>query len=762
MVVEDATADQARSPASFESDSWDQMLDQTTAENKPQEKPQRKVRHPEDLQATVPNQSQGFGDLANEKKSGKPAGKRNAADAGEKSVEKHAANGAAKQSSRPEGADSGKASSSIDGRATQWQSQKSRQQKTILLGIILGVGVLLSGGALTYYLLTTNSQPTQTAEGGGADSDAQTSDPADPAAQPSPEGDGVPGENTGPAENTTDEQNKQVEDSTTESGNTATDTQPNAPIGDGNQPRNQNGGTVENDPLIDPVDSDTNNGEAVAAGEPSNDGPVPPSNQSLEDVMNQIFSDDDIFQQEALQGPSLPDSSAEGASPFGDVVVDETGIRRRRSARIERPAPRLVDAPQQLSAEIAGVHHEGASVLDLISVLERITSVPIWIDGDAMQALPVDLNVKQPVQVVKTSAEQILVETLSKFNMSVARYSFSEEQPNALGLVIFPEKANDLWTVEYRVPGGDGPLAVDLSAAQTAEEDTAEQEQAAETPTSKPNDPLGNVTPDPEPAPAEPAENDTTATEFASLMQQFVPAAWQPAEEMANAGPVMQVQGDKIQVTANAMVQAKLQRLLGQLDLYVNNGGLPARDATISQPLAALNEQPLQQVLNMNFYTATPLRKVLAEFTAQTGVSVIIDWPALLQEGWTPDTIVPWVCESTPAAEALDELVFDMGLAYRSVSPNVLQLSTQSSLDENLDIEVYPVGDLLQGLEQWPFLRSRLGQMLHVEMQEFPSTYTNYYPDWNCVIAKLPQEGHRRLREYFAQIRQLIAEKNQR
>lgn len=735
---ESATEKDSLNRKSFESDSLDELLN-----NSHEEAPTVQPQHSEDLQATVPNPSQDFSDLKKEelKRS------RQSMPPSQSAKERRPGNSVGK---REESKDKNK-DSVRQGRPGQWQSARSKQQKVILLGVILGVGVLLTGGSLAYYFLTRPASSGVVADASGGQAEDVTEvgnggtevvdDQSDPNSRDSDQGTRDPDTGAAGPESTNDANPEKTETGTGADNVT-----------------NSDDGTPTLIPEGDPSDND------AASQNPTEnqDGPpslvVPPSEQTFEQAINQIFQDDDIFQADVLNPPS-GDSVDVGDSPFGQVNIDDQSIQRRQSARVQRPTPRLVDVAKQLEMQIAGLNNDAATLPQLIAVLEQLSSVPIWIEPLAFRSQPVSLEQAKPIRAIKKNVEEILGLYLEGEPLEIERHLVVSDNPAALGLRIVPNGATQVVTRKYASPFGQSdPLLLESEAPAVVEAATPSEAQ--------PDDPLGNRQPV---EPRQPAQEDVAKpeadpaiVEIAEVVRQYVPAAWSDPAEAGRlddpaSGTHMVVQGNTLTVTADPSQQFAVQRLLEQLQAVHRTKGQPGA-ARVLTPLAATNDGLLNLPIVLDFYTATPLRKVLNGFAQQSGVQVIIDWPALILEGWTPDTEVPWAVQNVPAGKALEEFTFDMGLTYRTVAPGVVCLTSKTAENGAMDVEVYPVGDLLTKLDQWNLLRSRLGQLLYVEFRDYPACYLNYYPEWNCVIARLPQKGHQRLGKYFEEVREVLTQ----
>jgi hypothetical protein len=97
----------------------------------------------------------------------------------------------------------------------------------------------------------------------------------------------------------------------------------------------------------------------------------------------------------------------------------------------------------------------------------------------------------------------------------------------------------------------------------------------------------------------------------------------------------------------------------------------------------------------MNFSQPASLTRILDRLGKTAGVRILVDWQAAATVGWSPDAEGTVVADKMPLADALTALLRPMDLTYRVVDDGLLQVTTLRGLEARLELEFYPVADLL-------------------------------------------------------------------
>ena len=105
----------------------------------------------------------------------------------------------------------------------------------------------------------------------------------------------------------------------------------------------------------------------------------------------------------------------------------------------------------------------------------------------------------------------------------------------------------------------------------------------------------------------------------------------------------------------------------------------------------------LDRVASVNVSVPSSLSSILDRFKQPAGSEIVIDRPALAAAGIAENTAGKFNADKLPQGEALGKLLEPLGLAWRAVDANTLQVSTQKAVDARMELEFYPLGKLPAG-----------------------------------------------------------------
>jgi hypothetical protein len=121
----------------------------------------------------------------------------------------------------------------------------------------------------------------------------------------------------------------------------------------------------------------------------------------------------------------------------------------------------------------------------------------------------------------------------------------------------------------------------------------------------------------------------------------------------------------------------------------------------------------LNQTVTANYVAPAPFLEILAYLEQMTGMQMLVDWRALYQAGWTRDSLARLEVTDAPLSQALQSLLGPMELSFRVLDADTLQITTARAALETLEIEFFPVADLVardQGQKLLEGIRSILGE----------------------------------------------------
>lgn len=193
--------------------------------------------------------------------------------------------------------------------------------------------------------------------------------------------------------------------------------------------------------------------------------------------------------------------------------------------------------------------------------------------------------------------------------------------------------------------------------------------------------------------------------QLASLVEQFVaPQTWQ----MAGGDGAMKVASGSLQVKQTQQVQYQVLILLERLRLARN---LPPRsrypvERLVGSPAGMLLEEALAKPTTFTFSQYTAIDDVFVHWQTELDVPLLIDWPALAKADFGPSSAITCAIIDEPWNLALEKVLEPLGLGWRAVAGNAIEITSAKKVQDELQLEIYPlvptkafsIADLLQKL----------------------------------------------------------------
>lgn len=183
------------------------------------------------------------------------------------------------------------------------------------------------------------------------------------------------------------------------------------------------------------------------------------------------------------------------------------------------------------------------------------------------------------------------------------------------------------------------------------------------------------------------------AAELADMLRLLIePDSW----DTAGGRGTIDAAAPALQIKQNALVQRRVGELLDRLRLA---RGLPPRGPRAAGLSLATRRSQAQARLDtpvtLNFREPAPLRRIVEQLHAATGVNLLVDALALSAEGLLPDADATLVVHQRPLGEALQELLAPLGLTCLIVGPRTLEITTQRAADGRFDVEFHSLAPLV-------------------------------------------------------------------
>ena len=116
----------------------------------------------------------------------------------------------------------------------------------------------------------------------------------------------------------------------------------------------------------------------------------------------------------------------------------------------------------------------------------------------------------------------------------------------------------------------------------------------------------------------------------------------------------------------------------------------------------------LWQLVTLNYFVPTPIEEILAELEETTETTILVDWaaPSAAKSMADPRSVLQ--VQDRPLCKALVELLQPLDLGYRIVGPDLFEVTTRTAAADRLELEFYPVKELLAAAESGESLVERI------------------------------------------------------
>ena len=148
-----------------------------------------------------------------------------------------------------------------------------------------------------------------------------------------------------------------------------------------------------------------------------------------------------------------------------------------------------------------------------------------------------------------------------------------------------------------------------------------------------------------------------------------------------------------LEVTQSAAVHHQIRTFLAKLRTARTRPPEAARQVLATR--YDLARARLRQPVTSNFIHPTPWLRILADLEQVSGTTIVVDWAAVSAAGIRPDAPATLRAHQESLSEALVALLQPLGLTYRIATPEVLEVTTRKAVAARLELEFYPVRDLV-------------------------------------------------------------------
>ena len=335
--------------------------------------------------------------------------------------------------------------------------------------------------------------------------------------------------------------------------------------------------------------------------------------------------------------PAIPPANANAKPPAVANVKPPPAVNVK--------PPEAPDAKLQakLNTPILKLSLPNTSLAEAVQLISAMGALPVSFDPDAMEELGVSLRDPISIEVAKTTVGKTLEAIAAKRNMAPVV---------ANGQILLTSTADHregLRPINFTVKdltGGDAQTAHDLAA----------------------------------------------------LVQRLVvPESWQAS---GGRGTV-EVTPNVLRITQTGHVHYQIIVFCEKLRVA---RGLPTKSRLDPKKfvLTTRTDQAkaiLGQMARVSVSVPWSLASIVNLFKQPAGTEILVNRPALAAIGVSENTPGNFEFKSDkfPQGEAFRQLLDPLGLAWRAVDANTLQITTQKALAARMELEFYPIGQLLAG-----------------------------------------------------------------
>jgi hypothetical protein len=327
---------------------------------------------------------------------------------------------------------------------------------------------------------------------------------------------------------------------------------------------------------------------------------------------------------------------ADPASPGPGPAAPADGPRLELSQPAELAQ---VDVQARLADRVTEIGFPGVALVDVIDLLAQLSGLEVTFDADALAELGVTVRDPVTVQLGDATLGEVFSKVLAPHGLV-----YLVDQGQVL-ITSPPNRRNALRPTEYTVSDLTGP------------------------------------------------EKASTA-QLAETIERFVaPETW---SRLGGRGSIEPANG-MLQVVQTDAVHALIVEFCEKLRTA---RGLPLRSRQAPErfTLATRGDRArakLDQPITASFFEPTPLERIVSDLELASGLTILINRMTMAARGLPSDVTAKLHADQLPFRKALDELLRPLGLGYRVLDAETLEISTRQDIAARLQLEFYPVGDLL-------------------------------------------------------------------
>lgn len=201
-------------------------------------------------------------------------------------------------------------------------------------------------------------------------------------------------------------------------------------------------------------------------------------------------------------------------------------------------------------------------------------------------------------------------------------------------------------------------------------------------------------------------------------------------------------EGNKLKVKQSADVQLEVQKLLRKWEEQIKIE-LKPEWKTGGNSSWAMTQPFLHRVVNLRVLEPVSLEQLATDLGTQSVGEIRVNWTALCAEGWNIRLATTLNVSNLPLHLALDDLLEPLGLTYRALGPDLIEITTVTDLLKKKEIEAYRVDALFASDMTLEDFASKLRGVFPPEAGSETDSRFFYDPKHKILIANLSQPQQR-------------------
>ncbi len=175
------------------------------------------------------------------------------------------------------------------------------------------------------------------------------------------------------------------------------------------------------------------------------------------------------------------------------------------------------------------------------------------------------------------------------------------------------------------------------------------------------------------------------SAELIALIEEMIATkSWQSA----NGPGEIRIEGGELVILQTSRNQYRITQLLDKLRLIHHLDPKSSLDPEVLAP-EAFGWDHLQQRITLNYLKPVPLREILNMIAEQGNLHILIDRPALASVGLSPRNRAMLRIEQGTIADALSQLLSPLGLTYRILEHDVIEVTSSEEAESRKTVEIH-------------------------------------------------------------------------